>query len=336
MTLRNIVLLTGLAAFQAGCVVTTSPGQPRDNDNRSTEVSKHLIVPRPIPPRGNDNRFDNGHDNVSAPSYEGYDYARIVFINDLPYYVYDNRQVRPIPPRLHDHFRRYSYGSIGRPLVFSRDTEVRDGYAMSRIVFFNNVPYHVTDDRIARPLPGHLHQRFRAIPSNLGAAPANDNPPQPPNSRDDDRRDSPPGTGRELTPNGPPAFGRVNGPNVPPAYGRVDGRNVPPAYGRERNRMELPPVERGPRNGNAQTPVKPADRIMPPGHGSRQMPPMQQEQASQRLDRGNADKNDTGKKDTSGKKDEDAGKKGGDKNKQRGDKNEGKDDDRDSGKDKRA
>lgn len=208
MNIRNSILLTGLAVFLAGCVTN----------------------PRPVPPRDYDQRYDvNYYDYRGTPSYEGYYYARIIFINNVPYYVDDDRYIRPIPPRLHDHFRRYPYDTLGRPPVFSRDAEVRDGYPVSRIIYLDGVPYHVENNRIAQPLPKQLHQHFRYTPANQGNAPANGNRPQPPAQHDNGRN------------------------NEPPVHVRDQDlkRNEPGPNGRDRDRIEQPPFERGQREGES-------------------------------------------------------------------------------------
>ncbi len=204
MNLRNIILLTGLAAFLTGCVTN----------------------PRPVPPRDYDQRYDvNYYDYRGTPSYEGYYYARIIFINNVPYYVDDDRYIRPIPPRLHDHFRRYPYDTLGRPPVFSRDAEVRDGYPVSRIIYLDGVPYHVENNRIAQPLPKQLRQHFRYTPANPGNAPANGNHPQP--------------------------------PAQPPAQHDNARNNEPPVHVRDQDReqMKQPPLERGQREGENKAPA---------------------------------------------------------------------------------
>lgn len=194
MNLRNILLLTVLAVFMSGCVIN----------------------PRPLPLR--DNPYDDGYyDYRGTPSYEGYYYARIIFIRNVPYYVEDDRYIRPIPPRLYDHFRRYPYDSLGHPPMFSRDNEVRDGYRMSHIIYLDGVPYHVENDHSAQPLPEHLHQRFRYIPGNQGNAPASGNRPQPFGQHDNDR-------------------------NIEPLVHR-----------RDRERIEQPPLDREQREGGSGT-----------------------------------------------------------------------------------
>jgi hypothetical protein len=175
MNLRNILLLTGLAVFMAGCVVR----------------------PRPYPPPYYDSPYDDVYyDYRNTPSYEGYYYVRIIFIRNVPYYVDDDRRIRPIPPRLQDHFRRYPYNTLNRPPVFSRDREVRDGYPVSRIIYFDGVPYNVGNDRIAKPLPERLQPRFRYTPSSRGNAPAYGDrpqpPAQPPGQHDNGRNNEPP------------------------------------------------------------------------------------------------------------------------------------------------
>ena len=158
MNLRNMLLLTGLAVFLAACTNTSHSNY-----------------------RYYDQRYDDSYyDYRSTPSYQGYYYERIIFIRNVPYYVDDDRYIRQIPPRMYDHFRRYPYDTLGRPPMFSPDTEVRDGYPVSRIIYLDGVPYHVGNDRIAQPLPERLRQHFRYTPGDQGNAPANGNRPQPP------------------------------------------------------------------------------------------------------------------------------------------------------------
>jgi hypothetical protein len=223
MNIRNILLLAGLAAFMAGCV----------------------IHPRPYPPRYYDNPYDDGYyDYRGTPSYEGYYYARIIFISNVPYYVDDDRRIRPIPPRLHDHFRRYSYNTLARPPVFSRDREVRDGYPVSSIIYLDGVPYHVGNDRKAQPLPERLRPRFRYTPSNQGSAPAHDNRPQHFDQRDNGRN------------NEQPAFNQNQGND---RNRDEHGQNE-----RDRNRLEQPPpFDRGQREGVRDAPADTNGRTTP-------------------------------------------------------------------------
>jgi hypothetical protein len=175
MNLRNIILLAGLAVFMSACAFPPGSSSYRDNGQPYD---------------------DDYYDYRNTPSYEGYYYVRIIFIRDVPYYVDDDRYIRPIPPRLYDHFRRYPYNTLGRPPVFSRDTEVRDGYPVSHIIYLDGVPYHVGNDRIAQPLPEPLQPRFRYTPPNQGNPPAHGNrpqpPAQPPAQHDNDRNIEPP------------------------------------------------------------------------------------------------------------------------------------------------
>lgn len=222
MNLRNIVLLAGLAVFMAGCVIN----------------------PRPLPPRDFDHRYDDDYyDYRSTPSYEGYYYARIIFISNVPYYVDDDRYIRPIPPRLHDHFRRYPYDTLGRPPVFSRDAEVRDGYPVSRIIYLDGVPYHVENDRIAQPLPERLHQRFRYAPANQGNAPANGNRPQPP-AQSPAQHDN----GRN---------------NEPPVHVQDRKRDETGPNGPDRERIKQPLFERGQREGESKAPADSQGKTAP-------------------------------------------------------------------------
>lgn len=218
MNIRTTLLLAGLAASLAGCVVTQRTAPPRDHDYRY------------------DHDYDDDYyDYHSTPSYEGYFYVRIIFIRNIPYYVDDNRYIRPIPPHLHDHFRRYPYSKLGRSPVFSRDSAVRDGYPMSRIIYLDGVPYHVEDNRIAQPLPERLHQRFRYTPANQVIAPVNGNRPQDSGQHDNGRN------------------------NEAPAYGQERARNrdrdEPSPTIQNHKRIEQPPIERGQREGgnNAST-----------------------------------------------------------------------------------
>lgn len=303
MILRNTVLLGALAAFLSGCIVVSHPGQPRRHD------SQH------------DNK---ARDTQVATSHEGYFYTRVIFINNVPCYVYDDRSVRPIPPHLHNHFRKYSYGTIREPLVFSGDAEVRDGYAMSRIVYLNGIPHHVTDDRVARPLPGHLHRRFGQAPTNQASAPGNG--VQPPVMQ----RNEAPAHGRER--NEPPAYGQGRGfinvpadirdrsrfgqaslgreqgdnrtppqppiarddnrPAQPPANGLEKEQNVPPARGWNQERMVRPPHERQQQQRNDPIHAGSPGNMMPPAAGNdpRRMPPVQHQQANLRQDPRNAER----------------------------------------------
>ncbi|MGB8077668.1 MAG: hypothetical protein WCF09_07315, partial [Gallionella sp.] len=200
MKLRNMVLLAASAVFMAACVAN----------------------PSPYPPGYYDQGYDaDYYDYQGTPSYQGYYYARIIFIGNVPYYVDDNRAIRPIPPQLYDHFRHYPYQNLHRPPVFSPDREVREGYPMSRIIYLNGVPYHVGDDRKAQPLPAQMQPRFRYTPNNPGNAPAYGTHPQPPGQYrgGDQYRD-------EHNPYAPDS-GRMQ--QQPPVYGQPGGGKDPSA-----------------------------------------------------------------------------------------------------------
>lgn len=224
MKLRNIPLLAASAAFMAACVAN----------------------PSPYPPGYYDQGYDaDYYDYQGTPSYQGYYYARIIFIGNVPYYVDDNRAIRPIPPQLYDHFRHYPYQNLHRPPVFSRDREVREGYPISRIIYLNGVPYHVGDDRNAQPLPAQMQPRFRYTPNNPGNAPAYGNHPPPsgqfpvppPGQHDNgwNNQPPPPPSGQyrggdqyrdEHNPNGPDS-GRTQ--QQPPVNGQPGGGRDPSA-----------------------------------------------------------------------------------------------------------
>lgn len=221
MSLRKLVLIGSLATVLGGCVVAPAPHAHRGGYY-------------------DDNYYysdDDYYDYHATPSYEGYFYVRVIFIGNIPYYVDDDRHVRPIPRHLHDHFRKSPYRNRDRHApYFSRDREVRDGYNMSRVVYFDGVPYYVEDGRVARPLPNHMHDRFRAAPF------ARDN------GRNDNGRYAPP-MQRPDRRNEPPVYGRDWDRNESPTYGRERDRNET-VYGREQERMTPPPFERDQRGNN--------------------------------------------------------------------------------------
>ena len=133
---------------------------------------------------------DEYYDYRGTPMYEGYYYARIIFIGNIPYYVDDYRNIRPIPPRLYDHFRMYPYSTLGPP-VFSRDRGMRDGYPLSSIIYLNNVPYNVGINRIAQPLPERLRPHFRYPSSKRGNDPRYGTHTQPFGQHDNSRNNDP-------------------------------------------------------------------------------------------------------------------------------------------------
>lgn len=90
-------------------------------------------------------------------------YTRIIYINRVPYYVDEDRRAYPVPSHLR-HQYKYSPNVHRAPPAFGRDTGQRDGYQLSRIIYINNIPYHVENDHSARQLPRRLHDRFRYAP----------------------------------------------------------------------------------------------------------------------------------------------------------------------------
>jgi hypothetical protein len=162
-----MIFMAALAFMMAGCVTSPRAGYVYDQP------------------------YDEGYyDYRGTPSYEGYYYVRIIFIRDVPYYVDDDRYIRPIPPHLYDHFRNYPYSTLGRTPVFSRDREVRDGYPVSRIIYLDGIPYNVGNDRKAQPLPERLQQRFRYAPADQDKA--NVKPSRSPVQQDNGRNNEPP------------------------------------------------------------------------------------------------------------------------------------------------
>lgn len=136
MTLRAIVMVAGLATLVGGC---STPSEPRHHDDRGYPYDHRVYR--------------------DTDSYQGYYYVRIIYISGTPWYVDDYRRVRPIPRHLHSHFQ-HSTWVRSLPPRFGRDREVRDGYDVSRIVYINNVPHYVDDDRRARAVPDRVRSRF--------------------------------------------------------------------------------------------------------------------------------------------------------------------------------
>ncbi len=215
MPLRHLILTASLATLLGGCVVA-----PHPHDHQVYHEDHYYYSD------------DDYYDYYDTPSYEGYYYVRVIFIDSTPYYVDDDRHVRPIPRHLHDHFRRSPYRRSDRRVpVFSRDSEVRDGYQMSRVVYLNGVPHYVGDGRDARPLPSQMRERF-PVPSqqNNGVNPSNRRIPL--QHRGDERGQV------------PPAYGRERGRDESRGFGREQERNEPQGLGRERERDESRGFER--------------------------------------------------------------------------------------------
>lgn len=280
MSLRHTLLIGSLTMVLGGCVVAPHPHAHQD----------------PYYDRDYYYSDDDYYDYQSTPSYQGYFYVRVIFIDDTPYYVEDDRHVRPIPRHLHDHFRKSPFRNKDRRApVFNRDSEVRDGYQMSRVIYFNNAPYYVEDGRAARPLPNHMHDRFRYSPFNQSSGRTNGDRSPPPMQRDDGRRNEPPAYGREWDRREPPAYGRERerneqpaydrerGRNVPSPYDRERERNVPPAYGRDQERMTPQRIEGERANGGSRpSPFGGNENVMPPAGRNAQpaQPPRQEERVN--------------------------------------------------------
>lgn len=106
-------------------------------------------------------RVAHGPYHGSGPEmYQGYYYARIIYIERVPYYIHDDRRARPIPPHLRHHFR-YPLSVRTLPPGYGNDRGKRDGYEVSRIIYLGDVPHYVQDDRHARALPPGVREKFR-------------------------------------------------------------------------------------------------------------------------------------------------------------------------------
>lgn len=200
MTLRTMVIVAGLATLAGGC---STPSEPRQHDDRGYPYDHRVYR--------------------DTDSYQGYYYVRIIYISGTPWYVDDYRRVRPIPRHLHSHFQ-HSTWVRSLPPRFAREREMRDGYDISRIVYINDVPHYVDDDRRSRPVPDRLRSRFdyRVVVPQQGG-----------DRRGDDRR----GDDRSQPPQ---RYDDRDARPVPPAHGRDQERQEAPAYGRERERVTPP------------------------------------------------------------------------------------------------
>lgn len=215
MSFRTMIVVAGLATLAGGCAV-----EPRQYDDRGYRYEPRVYR--------------------DTDSYQGYFYFRVIYISGTPWYVDEYRRVRPIPPHLHSHFRDASWAR-SLPPRFGRDREVRDGYDISRIVYINDVPHYVDDDRRARPVPDRVRSRFeyRVIV-----------PQQDADRRGDDRRgDNRQGDNRQGDdrrgddrPQPSQRYDDREARPVPPAYGRE--REVSPSQGREQERQENQAYER--------------------------------------------------------------------------------------------
>lgn len=231
MYMRKILLLAMLVPFLAGCVVQVRP------------AVRHA-------PQYEEEQ----HDYRSNPSYMGYYYARIIFIQGLPYYVDDERHVRQIPSKLHSHFVSYPYDRINSPLAFSQDKEVRDGYRMSRIIYSGGTPFQVNDDRNAYPLPKRLHPRFAYKHSDQGKQPANDNRMHLQNRQENAQKNTLRTTGQPQKPITSPLFGRVQPDSMVAQEEKHDKSNYKQQLMKKQQAADLAAGKE--QSGNATTPAK--------------------------------------------------------------------------------
>lgn len=218
MNIRTLLIAAGLATLAGGCTYTP------DYDYGDRGYGPGYPVYR------------------DTDAYEGYFYVQIIYIDGEPWYVDDYRRAHPIPPHLRSHFRNSSW-TRSLPPRWGRDTEMRDGYPLSRIVYINDVPQYVDDDRRARPLPAQLRSRFsyQGVVRSRDAGRNGGERPQPQQPRyDNEPRPMPPAYGREREREMPPANGRMQEREAPPSYGRERERIEPPANGRET--MPKPPM----------------------------------------------------------------------------------------------
>lgn len=251
MNFRSMVILAGLATLAGGC--TGIPVEPRQHDDRMYRDDPRIYR--------------------ETDAYEGYFYVRVIYIDGVPWYVDEYRRVRPIPWHLHGHFQDSSWAR-SLPPRFGRDRAVRDGYDLSRIVYINDVPHYVDDDRRARPVPDRVRSEFeyRVVVPQQDADRRGDErsqPPQPPDERE--ARPMPPTFAREREGQEPPAYGRERAHEAMPALGREQERQAPAANGREHAREKSPEsgAETMPRRMQAQEPMREeSGRKAPPAAGN--------------------------------------------------------------------
>jgi hypothetical protein len=249
MTIRTTVIIFGLATLAGGCTITT-----RHEDARVYQYEPRVV-----------------HED---DAYEGYYYVRIIYLNGIPWYVDEDLRARPVPPHLRSQFR-YSSWVRSAPPRFSRETGMRDGYNLSRIVYINDVPYHVDENRSARPIPQKLRSRFSYRPVAI----RNDNERRP------GERSMPPfAQGSETRPV-PPAYGRERqelpdyGNDAPrrvmlPERTREEERPAPPAYGRDRREPPAHEADNGPGRGMPPERMREETRPAPPAYGRDRQGPL--------------------------------------------------------------
>jgi hypothetical protein len=206
MTIRTKAIIVGLATLAGGCTIT-----PRHDEVRVYQTERRVV-----------------HE---TDAYEGYYYVGIVYLNGIPWYVDEDLRARPVPPHLHSYFRDSSWAR-SMPPRFSRDTGMRDGYPLARVVYINEVPHYVDEDRRVRPIPSKLRSRFSyesvAYRDN-GRRPAER--PEPPYYRNE-TRPAPPAYGRERQE--PATYGGGSALRRAAERAREEARPAPPAYRRDR------------------------------------------------------------------------------------------------------
>jgi hypothetical protein len=241
MTRHTTALILGLAALAGGCTVT-----PHHHDVRVYPDDRRVIY--------------------EDDAYEGYYYVRIVYLGGVPWYVDDDLRARPVPAHLRSHFR---YGAWARsaPPSFGRDTGMREGYRLSRIVYIDGVPHHVDEGRHARPIPARLRSRFSydsvARHDDNGRGPGQRS--APPFARDGNEARPLHGTGERQQ---PPGYGADHAPGrgMPPGYMRdEEARPLPPTATRERE--EPSTFGRGNALGRVTERVREEARPLPPEAG---------------------------------------------------------------------
>lgn len=254
MTRRTSALILGLAALAGGCTVAP--------------YHEHVRVVYP-----DDRRVIHEHeDDVyerrvirEDDAYEGYRYVRIVYLGGVPWYVDEDLRARPIPPHLRGHFR-YAAWSRSAPPSFGRDSGMRDGYRLSRIVYVDGVPHHVDEHRHARPIPNRLRSRFayESVARHDDGRRGPGERSAPPFARaGNEARPLPPAAVRERE----ESSGLGGGTALGRATERVraeEARPFPPAYGREREQPPMREADHAP------------GRMMPPGQmreEARPLPP---------------------------------------------------------------
>ena len=249
MTRRTTVLILGMAALAGGCTVTPHHHEVRDYPDERRVIHE-------------DDAYER-HVIYEDDAYEGYYYVRIVYLGGVPWYVDEDLRARPVPPHLRSHFR-YGAWSRSAPPSFGRDSGMRDGYRLSRIVYIDGIPHHVDEGRHARPIPTRLRSRFAyesVARHDDGRRPGER--AAPPFARvGNEARPLPPAYGRERQ--YPPLREADNAPGrgMPPGHMREEARPLPPTAARERE--EPSTFGRGGALGRVTERVREEARPLPP------------------------------------------------------------------------